>query len=299
MSLLLGIDIGGTNIKSVIVDNSGGSLAISSRDIEATNTAEGVSGVLEQVLQICDRVAETYPEVERIGIGVPGLYDEQTGELVMLPNVPGDWQGVPLRGIVTRASGRNVCIINDARAFTLAEHRIGAGRGSTNMLGVTLGTGVGGGLIIGGKLYLGYNGRAGEIGHQTIVPDGPLCGCGNHGCLEALVRARTITAMSGYKTVEETVNAARHGDSRAHEAIMHAARYLGIGLANIVTIFTPDAIVIGGGIAHSGDFLFKPMQQEIKKRVKTTDPAKVTIKAAELGIWAGAIGAALFSMERQ
>jgi glucokinase len=194
---------------------------------------------------------------------------------------------------VSAALGAPTRLINDARAFTVAEHRLGAGRGVDAMLGVTLGTGVGGGLVIGGILYLGHDGTAGEFGHQTILPDGPLCTCGNRGCLETLTSADAIVAASGQATVQKSVEAARAGDPRAQQALTEVGRYLGIGVSNVVVLLSVDRVVVGGGVAAAGEMLLEPLRAELRRRVFITNVAAVDVVSAELGIWAGAIGAAL------
>ncbi|TMF78625.1 MAG: ROK family protein [Chloroflexi bacterium] len=199
----------------------------------------------------------------------------------------------PLHSQHSRQLGRRA----GDRAFALAEHRLGAGRGATSLLGITLGTGVGGGLILGGQLYLGRDGTAGEFGHQTILPDGPRCNCGNNGCLESLARADAIAAACGQPGAEESVAAARAGDPRAQQGLIEVGRYLGIGASNVVVLVGVDRIVVGGGIAAAGDILLDPLRQELARRVHVADVDRVQVVGAELGIWAGAIGAALFAAD--
>jgi len=161
------------------------------------------------------------------------------------------------------------------------------------MIGLTLGTGVGGVIVIDGRVVQGRDGTAGEIGHQTLDPDGPSCGCGNHGCLEAYARADRIAAACGTATAEEAVARARAGDPRAVEGLRGVARRLGIGIANVVTLVTPDRIVIGGGVAAGADLLLEGIRDELRTRVRTTSLDGVEVVTAELGTWAGAIGAAV------
>jgi glucokinase len=224
---------------------------------------------------------------------MPGVLDPAAGTTRFIPNIPGDWDGVPVIDRMTTAVATPVRLINDARAFALAEHGLGAGRGVSSMLGITLGTGVGGGLILGGKLYLGHEGTAGEFGHQTILPDGPRCNCGNDGCLEALARADAIATACGQPGVEESVAAARSGDARAQQGLRDVGRYLGIGASNVVVLLSVDRIVLGGGVAGAGEMLLDPIRQELARRVHVTDVARIKVVCGELGIWAGAIGAAL------
>jgi glucokinase len=188
--------------------------------------------------------------------------------------------------------------VNDARAFGLAELRLGAGRGARSMIGLTLGTGIGGVFAVEGRVYQGHDGTAGEMGHQTIDPDGPLCNCGNRGCLEAFARADRIAAACGTATAEEAVDAAQAGDQRALSGLTDVARYLGIGIANMITVITPDRVVLGGGVAAAGDLLFDPVRAEVARRVHTTSLDDVEIVPAELGTWAGSIGAAVHGAER-
>jgi glucokinase len=232
-----------------------------------------------------------------VGIGVPGLYDPVGGTTRFLVNLPDDWAGIPVAGPIGAALGLPATLINDARAFGVAELRLGAGRGASSMVGLTLGTGVGGVVAVDGHVLQGHDGTAGEIGHQTIEPDGPLCGCGNRGCLEAFARADRIAAACGTPTAEEAVLRARAGDVRATEGLARVARYLGIGIANMVTVIAPDKVVIGGGIAAAADLLFDPIRAELRLRVRTTSLDAVEVVAAELGVWAGAIGAAIHGAE--
>jgi len=162
---------------------------------------------------------------------------------------------------------------------------------------VTLGTGVGGGLFINGELHFGAFGMAGEIGHQTVVPDGPTCGCGNPGCMEALTRAPVIASAAGRTTMEEVLAGVGAGDPACVAAFRQAAAYLGIGLANIITVIGPERIVIGGGVAEAGDALLDPIREAVRARVTLVPPERISIVAAELGSAAGAIGAALAAVE--
>jgi glucokinase len=213
-------------------------------------------------------------------------------------NIPGPWAGHAVAGPVAEAAGVPAFLINDARAFGLAELRLGAGRGASSMVGLTLGTGIGGVVAVGGQVHQGHDGTAGEVGHQTIEPDGPWCGCGNRGCLEAYARADQIAAACGTATAEEAVRAAADGDERAARGLAEVGRYLGIGIANLITILSPDRVVLGGGVAAAGELLFGPIRAEVARRVRTTSLDDVTIVAAELGTWAGSIGAAIHGAER-
>ena len=187
------------------------------------------------------------PGCRRSGSGSRACTTRAAGTTRFLVNIPGDWLGRPVAAPVAAALGVPVHLINDARAFGLAELRLGAGRGARSIVGLTLGTGVGGVIAVDGRVQLGHDGTAGEVGHQTIDPDGPPCGCGNHGCLEAFARADRIAAACGTATAEAAVVAAHAGDPRALAGLADVGRYLGIGIANMITVISPDRVIIGGG----------------------------------------------------
>ncbi len=256
------------------------------------------ASVVAQLGEVAATAIGAWGPVRSVGIGVPGLYDPATGCTRFLVNVPGPWAGHPVAGSVGDAVGLPAFLINDARAFGLAELNLGAGRGASSMVGLTLGTGVGGVFAIDGRVHEGHDGTAGEIGHQTIDPDGPWCHCGNRGCLEAFARADQIAAACGTATAEEAVRAAEAGNERARAGLADVGRYLGIGIANVITVISPDRVILGGGVAAAGELLFGPIRAEIARRVRTTSVADVALLRAELGIWAGAIGAAVHGAER-
>jgi glucokinase len=165
------------------------------------------------------------------------------------------------------------------------------------MAGLVLGTGVGGVIVLDGRVHFGHDGTAGELGHQTLIPDGPDCTCGNHGCLEAFARADRVAAACGTRSAEEAVAAARAGDARAVAGLAEIGGWLGIAIANVVVSLTPERVVIGGGVAGAGDLLLEPIRAEVRRRVHVTDLGRLEIVAAELGTWAGAIGAAVHGAE--
>ena len=298
----LGLDLGATNLKWAVVAQAGESWTRRATGQVATRIGPDPAGVPAAVVAQLAEVAATacadWGPILSIGIGVPGLYDPATGATRFLVNVPGPWAGHPVAGPVGAAVGLPAFLINDARAFGLAELRLGAGRGARSMVGLTLGTGIGGVLVIDGRVHDGHDGTAGEIGHQTINPDGPWCNCGNRGCLEAFARADQIAAACGTASAEEAVRAADRGDPRARAGLAEIGRYLGIGIANMITVVAPDRVVVGGGIAAAGQVLFAPIRAEIARRVRTTSIEDVTLVRAELGTWAGAIGAAVHGAER-
>jgi glucokinase len=293
----LGLDLGGTNIKWAVVEHDGDDWRALATGQGPTPAKDGPDAVVGRLASMGAEVVRDWPDVTSVGIGVPGLYDPATGCTRFLVNVPGDWAERPVAGPVGAALGRPVWLINDARAFGLAELRLGAGRGARSMVGLTLGTGVGGVIAVDGRVHLGHDGTAGEVGHQTIDPDGPPCGCGNHGCLESFARADRIAAACGTATVEAAVAAAHAGDTRALAGLAMVGRYLGIGIGNMITVISPDRVVIGGGVSAAGELLLEPIRDELHRRVRTTSLDEVELVTAELGTWAGAIGAAIHGAE--
>lgn len=296
-SIHLGIDHGATNLKWAVVEHAGDSWRTLDQGQTPTRATDGPEAVIGRLIAIGSTARERWPGIASLGIGVPGLFDPATGAYRFLVNTPGDWAGRPVAPPLADALGVPAALINDARAFGLAELRLGAGRGVASIVGLTLGTGVGGVIAIDGRVIQGHDGTAGELGHQTLDRDGPPCGCGNRGCLEAFARADRIAAACGTETAEAAVGAARAGDANALAGLAEVGRWLGIGIANMIVVVSPDRVVIGGGIAAAGDLLFEPIRAELKQRVYTTDLGLVEIVAAELGTLAGAIGAAVHGAE--
>jgi glucokinase len=298
----LGLDLGATNLKWAVVTHAEGTWTtvatgqVVTRVVAETDAVP--ASVVTQLGEVAAAAIAAWGPVLSVGIGVPGLYDPASGCTRFLVNVPGPWAGHPVAGPVGDAVGLPAFLINDARAFGLAELNLGAGRGAASMVGLTLGTGVGGVFAIDGRVHEGHDGTAGEIGHQTIDPDGPWCNCGNRGCLEAFARADQIAEACGTATAEEAVRAAEAGNERARAGLADVGRYLGIGIANMITVISPDRVILGGGVAAAGELLFAPIRAEIARRVRTTSVADVALMQAELGVWAGAIGAAVHGAER-
>lgn len=289
----LGLDLGGTNIKAVVVERDREEWRVLDRDQVATPAADGPDAIVTRLIEVGRDLIGRSPGVSSVGVGIPGLYDPAAGTTRFLVNIPGAWAGKPVGGPVGTALGLPTSLINDARAFGVAELRLGAARGVARMIGLTLGTGVGGVFAVDGRVQQGHDGTAGELGHQTIEPDGPWCGCGNRGCLEAFARADQIAAVCGTATAEEAITRARAGDARAIEGFAQVGRYLGIGIASMIVVISPDRVVIGGGLAVAADLMLDAIHAELRRRVHTTSLDDVEVVTAELGTWAGAIGAAV------
>lgn len=293
MSLHLGIDLGGTNVKTTVLEDANGAFAVVAEGSTPTLAERGPAAVASTLVDAGREMILQVGTVDTAGLGVPGHFEPDTGRIVILPNLPGDWPGYPLRSQVEEGLGVPTAMINDARAFTLAEGRLGAGQGYRTVVCVTLGTGVGGGIMINGHLHMGDSGVAGEIGHQIVIPDGPVCGCGNRGCVEAVTRAGVLAALAGKDTAAEVYEAARAGEERSMAAVQQVADYLGTGLANVVTLLGPSRIVIGGGIAEAGEGVFGPIDEAVRSRVTLVPDETYEIVPAQLGRAAGAVGAAL------
>ncbi len=291
----LGLDLGGTNIKVVVLED-GQSDPIPRVVFTAqhpTDAERGPSAVTERLIEAGRTTLDDIGPVDAAGLGVPGLFDADTGRIELFPNLPGPWPGHSLRDPIEEALRVPTAIINDARAFVLAEGTIGAGRHCRTLVGLTLGTGIGGGIMIDGRIHLGDSGKAGEVAHQIIVPGGPMCGCGNRGCVEALARADVLADIADAPDVETVFERAAAGDQRSLSAIDTVAGYIGIGLANVVTLLGPSCIVIGGGIATAGDLILDPIREATRSHVTLAPTDGFEIVHAELGSFAGAIGAAL------
>jgi glucokinase len=295
----IGLDLGGTNIKWVVAEHDAGEWRTLDRGQVPTDVSDGEHSVVPQLAALAIEVRDVAGSpVGSLGVAVPGLYIPETGVVTFLTNVPGDWSATPVGAPVATATGLPTVLINDARAFGLAELRFGAGRSVRNFVGLTLGTGIGGVFAIDDQVIQGYRGQAGELGHQTIDPDGPWCGCGNRGCVEAYARADQVALVCGAADPREAIEKARAGDARARAGLAEIGRYLGIGLANAITVLTPEIIILGGGWASAGDLIIEPIKAELRRRVITTPVDRVDVVQAELGTWAGAIGAAVHGAER-
>jgi len=299
-SRYLGIDVGGTNSKLAVVE-AGDPPGPPPRLLGTASIPTGPGDPGEVVGRLAAagaRLVAGHGPVVAAGAGVPGLFDEGSGRIVLLPNLPAAWTGQAFREPLAGRLGVPVALINDARAFTLAESRMGAAAGCPTVVCLTLGTGVGGGVVIDGRLRFGPSGRAGELGHQVIEVDGPPCGCGNRGCVEAFAAGAVLGRAGGRDTPEAVFAAAAAGDQRAAAAVREAVGRLAVGIANLVTVLWPERVVVGGGVAAAGKRLFGPLRAAVAASAPLVDPSAYEIVPAALGPAAGAIGAALWARER-
>ena len=290
MTRHLGLDLGGTNIKLAVLErDGGGEPRLVHEDELPTEADRGPAHVVARLVA----AGRTAGPVESVGVTVPGLYDRARGTVELLPNLPGEWRGVEVVAPVREAVGAPTDMINDARAFGLAEFTIGAARDVRTAVFLVLGTGVGGAVVIDGRLHEGIDGSAGELGHQTVLPGGPLCGCGNRGCVEALAQADAIADAARAPSVRDAADAALAGDSRAREAFRQAGEFVGIAVGNAIVTVSPERVVVGGGVARAGELLFEPMRASIREHVRVAPVDRIDVVPAELGPIAGAVGAAL------
>jgi glucokinase len=292
----VGLDLGGTNIKYAIVD---GADIVQTGHVE-THSDEGPKAVVRRLAAAGKDAMASFGPIDAIGVDVPGLFDDSNGTILRdFANLPGDWAGYPLVAELRAELGVPISLMNDARAFVFAEARLGAAAGGRQVLGVTLGTGIGGGLVLDGELYLGPGGLAGEIGHMIAVAhNGPLCGCGNHGCLESVATAHVLAAKAGQATVADVFKAVDAGDLRAQAAVDEVADYLGAVFGSIVTLLVLDKVVIGGGIAQAGPHLLDPVRAAIRRHASFWPVGGCEVVGAALGPTAGAVGSALWAAEQ-
>lgn len=308
----IGIDLGGTKIGTGLVKRDGNVWA---RDYRLTEASQGRAVVIDRMIsaarQVMDEAGLGADDIAAVGIGAPGPLDIPRGVLTEPPNLPG-WHNVPLKQIIEDEMGIPAHLENDANAAAIGEYLYGAGQGTRHMIYVTVSTGIGGGLILDGQIYHGLTGGAGEIGHMTILPQGPQCGCGNRGCLEAMASGTAIAREGQYLvnrgvatliselaedaaggvSARTVVEAMRRGDEYATEIIVQAMSYLGIGMANLVNLFNPEMIVIGGGLTNLGDRLLDPVRRGIALYAFAMLAQQVQVTPARLGDDVGIVGAA-------
>lgn len=317
MNKYIGCDLGGTNLRAAIVDVEAGSV-LHQMSIP-TLAREGHDAVMKRMaelfLQVIQSAGMKKEDIGGIGIGVPGVLDLDKGEVLFLPNLPGTWPHVPLQATIENLTGLPARLLNDVRSITNGEWRFGAGRGLDTVAVFAIGTGIGGGLVINGQLHLGIGGTGGELGHTTIDFNGPKCGCGNNGCLEAYASGPAIAAM-GMKAVSQGLTtriselceydlnritpeliakAAREGDEVAKDIYERAGFYIGITAANICATLGPRRIIIAGGVSQVGELLLDPIRRTMRERVHIMPVEQVEVVPSQLGDNAGVIGVAFWA----
>ena len=312
---VLGVDLGGTKISvgAMRADGVGEALLRS----EPTRAEQGADAVVARIATMIEAVmgetnaahGVTRGQFAGVGIGSPGPLDRARGIVITTPNL--GWHDFPLRDRVAEAVRLPATLDNDANCATLGEWWLGAARGGRNVVGMTIGTGIGGGLILDGKLYHGSSDAAGEIGHTSIDSTGRRCKCGNYGCLEAYasgpaIAERAREALAGGEvsqmlalaggdpaalTAQHVYEASKAGDFIAREVVRETARFIGTGVANLLNIFNPDIVVLAGGVAQAGDDLFTPLRAEVQRRAFKPAVDACRIVPGELGAAAGVVGA--------
>jgi glucokinase len=309
---VVGVDLGGTKISCALSDLEGRVVA---QTTIPTLAHEGNNPVLGRIIKTIEMVLEegnvATNEVAAIGIGSPGPLDAKKGIIVTTPNLP--FKNFQLVQPIEEKFSIPTYLDNDANVAAIAEFMFGAGKGTENMVYITVSTGVGGGAILNGKIYRGSTTNALEVGHTTVFPGGPRCGCGNLGCLEATssgtaigkraneaVSSKVETSLRDYETVTsyEVFKEAEKGDAVSKKILDEAFNYLGIGVANIIASFDPDKVIIGGGVSKGGDVLFNKVQEVVNERCFKSMAEYCKIVPAGLGTDAGVLGAvALAIME--
>jgi glucokinase len=308
----IGIDIGGTNIRLGLVDELGN---IIERRRYKTEAVDGVGAVVAKLKggmeSLMEFAADNRLEIRGAGIGIPGIISSAVGVVHFSPNLPG-WVDIRLKDLLEPGLGFPVMVENDANVYALGEARFGAGMGVSSQICMTLGTGVGGGIILDDRIWRGVNGMAGEVGHMTVDPEGPLCGCGNRGCLERYSSATAVLEMAArafmqkesasqlnvYKdspaslTTEIIADAASNGDKLAIKIYSDVGRFLGIAIANIVNLLNIERVVIGGGLTGAWDLFIGPLKDEVAARAFDIPARSCDIVPGQLGDDAGILGAA-------
>jgi glucokinase len=309
--VVIGVDLGGTNLRAAILNPQG---EILDRHKEATHASDGWEKVVARLIDNIKRQRESAAlkgfDVASVGVGAPGVILAEKGVVVKSPNFP-DWNNLPLKDKLEKSLNLPVFLENDANAAALGEQWRGAGQGIQSMILLTLGTGVGGGIILDNKIWHGADGMAGEIGHMTLIPDGRPCSCGNTGCLEMYASARGI--VLSYRealemaldkpmkaetpiTSEQVYEAADAGDEVARSVMRDMGRMLGVGIASLINIFNPERIVIGGGVKEAWKLFIQYTHDEIVKRAFEIPARRTAIVPSRLGDDAGMVGAAAVAM---
>jgi glucokinase len=312
---ILGVDLGGTNIVvgAMSLDGStqmGMRSEPTQAELGAERVADRMADLAEQAIaEVIANTRSTREDFLGIGIGAPGPLDREKGIVVVAPNL--GWRDFPLRQALSDRVRMPATLDNDANCSTVGEFWLGAGRGARNVLGLTIGTGIGGGLVMNGQLYHGSSDVAGEIGHTTIDINGRYCRCGNYGCLEAYASGpaiaqrarealerdevsalhRIVDGQPARLTAASVYEAAKQGDELACELVRETAVFLGAGIANLLNVFNPDVVVIAGGVTQAGEILFEPLRSEVRRRAFKPAVRACRIVPGELPGTAGVVGA--------
>jgi glucokinase len=299
---IIAVDLGGTNLKVALLDLK---YKIKDREVLSTQRLTKkerlISAVIDSVNRILKNNSLNNADILGVGLGLPGPIDSEQGIVHFFPNIPG-WKEVNLKHIIEKRLKLAAFLDNDAKMMSLAEYKLGAAQNYKHVICLTLGTGVGGGIIIEGKLYRGASNASGEIGHIPINEKGPMCNCGGKACLEAYIGNNRIKieAKKVFKrdiSLEELSRLAKRKNSQALSIWLEVGRRLGLALSGVVNLLNPDCIVIGGGVANAGKVLFDQVRKVVLKQAMSVQARGVKIVRAKLGNDAGLIGAAIFVKE--
>lgn len=285
----LGLDLGGTKILAAVVEDG---RIVARQQLPTPRT--GYTAVVDALTRAAKTLLKDHPEVTRVGLGSPGPLDIRAGKVVFAPNIPG-LEDAPIAHDLSEQLGLGVVLENDANAAGYAEHLYGAARSLQSSIYITISTGIGGGIFVGDRVVRGAYGVAGEVGHVTLEPGGPLCGCGHYGCWEAVAAGRALARDGSHAygfalSTEEVFARAQGGERLALRVVDQAAMYTGLGLANLLKAFDPDGFVLGGGIMKTGSFYLEKVQAAAD--TFTQGFPSVRLFLAELSTDAGVIGAA-------
>ena len=319
MKYYIGIDLGGTNIVAAVVNENYEILTKASTKTNRPRPAEAIADdMAKMALQAVADAGLTIDQIEWVGVGTPGIANSETGVIEYSSNL--GFENTPMAEYIKKHINKPIYIENDANAAAYGEYVAGAAKGSNNAVCITLGTGVGGGIIIDGKIYAGSNFGGAEIGHTVIQVDGALCSCGRKGCFEAYSSATGLIRMTkekmeiapeskmhaitaernGKVSARTAFDAMRMNDIPAKQVVDDYIKYLATGITNTINIFQPDVLCIGGGVCNEGDSLLLPMKALVEEEVYTRNSAKNTkIVIAELGNDAGLIGAAFLGATKK
>jgi glucokinase len=307
--LAAGVDLGGSNLRAGLVTRDGEVVWRHSERTPASHAPDEVAdAVVRCVRRGADERGNGIESLTGVGIGVPGAVDPATGVSLLSPNF--GWKDVPFGDLLrSRVGGPRVVLDNDVSVVTYGEWRFGAGKGSADLMCVTIGTGVGAGLILGGEPYLGSAGAAGEIGHIQLDPEGPMCGCGNRGCLEMYASAKSVARIAqsrgltssdgGPISAQEVALAANDSDPLAAEILAGAAAAMAHGVAAAVNLLNLSRVVIGGGLSRAGEPFWAPFETAFRPQVMAPHLAAVSVVPAELGDDAGILGGAWMVRDRE
>ena len=305
MKKVVGIDIGGTNIRAAVVDQDGKILA---REKTKSGAREGIEKLILNLKNIINDLSQY--GAEAVGIGIPGIIDQKTGLLTQAPNISGVDNFPLFEELKRNLPVTNFIVENDANASAIGEYWKGAGAGSNSMIMIAIGTGLGGGIILNGELWQGENGMAGEIGHIIIDPDGPLCNCGSYGCFESFVSAEAVRRVVNDSSVlknkftdchqddipEKVMKLASEGNEESINIWNDIGINLGIGITSLINLLNVDSVIIGGGLSNAWEFFVRSMEEEIKKRALKGPRERLTLQKAALGDDAGIMGTAYLAL---